>query len=150
MPSRPFDADCIFCKIVSGTIPSACVYEDADVYAFLDINPISRGHALVVPRGHYPTLLDLPAGEGEALLSALRRVAGALMAECGCGGFNCISNNFGVAGQVVPHFHWHIVPRVDGDGLSAWPGGKYKDNAGMGQLAKSIKERAAFDCGGSI
>ncbi|MDR1490642.1 MAG: HIT family protein [Desulfovibrio sp.] len=143
MSKHPVDENCIFCKIVAGTIPSACVYEDEEVYAFLDVNPISRGHVLVVPRGHYRTLLNLPAGTGEALVSAMRVVAGALMEHCGCGGFNCISNNFSPAGQLVFHSHWHVVPRFDGDGLSAWPGGKYKDDTEMRQLAESIKERAA-------
>ncbi|MDR1947497.1 MAG: HIT family protein [Desulfovibrio sp.] len=143
MPARPMDNDCIFCKIISGVIDSACVYEDDDVYAFLDINPLARGHTLLVPKGHYPTLLDFPPEDGRALTGAMRRTADALMRETGCGGFNCISNNFGAAGQVVFHSHWHIIPRFDGDGLMIARPGKYKDNEEMRQLAKSIRKHSA-------
>jgi histidine triad (HIT) family protein len=142
MSARPMDKDCLFCKIVSGAVESACVYEDGEMYAFLDINPLARGHTLLVPKGHYPTLLDFPAEYGLPLAGAMRRIAGALMRETGCGGFNCISNNFGAAGQVVFHSHWHIVPRFDEDGLLAVRPGKYKDNEEMRQLAKSVRARA--------
>lgn len=139
-PVYPVDASCLFCKIIAGEIPCARVYEDDAVLAFLDINPISRGHTLVVPKGHYPTLLDFPAAEGEALVRALRRVALALHETMQSGGFNCIQNNFGPAGQMVFHSHWHLVPRHEGDGLADWPGGKYKDTGEMQKLATAIAE----------
>lgn len=137
----PADENCLFCKIIAGQIPCARIYEDGRVLAFLDINPISRGHALVVPKGHYPTLLDFPAAEGEALLKAMRAVAAALHAELESGGFNCLQNNFGPAGQMIFHSHWHIIPRYEHDGLADWPGGKYKDNEDMQQLAKALSAR---------
>lgn len=137
----PTDDECIFCKIIAGKIPCAKVYEDDRILAFLDINPIARGHTLVVPKGHYPTLLELPASEGEALLNAMRLVARAVYEETGAGGFNCIQNNFGPAGQMVFHSHWHIIPRFDNDGLPDWPGGKYNDIAEMQQLAYSVNAR---------
>ena len=132
------DENCIFCKIVAGKIPCTRVYEDDRVIAFLDINPIAAGHTLVVLKNHYPTLLDVPAGEGEALLNALRLVAGAVLKATKASGFNCVQNNFSCAGQMVFHSHWHIIPRFDNDGLPDWPGGKYADNAAMQQLARSI------------
>jgi histidine triad (HIT) family protein len=135
------DPTCIFCKIIAGEMPCARVYEDEDVIAFLDINPIAKGHTLVVPKGHFPTLLELPESEGEALLKALRLVAGAVKEETGAGGFNCIQNNFAPAGQMVFHSHWHIIPRFDNDGLPDWPGGKYADTDEMQQLARSISAR---------
>lgn len=135
---RPTDNACLFCKIVAGEIPCARVYEDEAVLAFLDLNPISFGHTLVVPKGHYPTLLDFPAEEGEALLRALRLVASALHRELGTGGFNCIQNNFAPAGQMIFHAHWHLIPRHENDGLPDWPAGKYKDNDEMQQLAQTI------------
>ena len=130
--------NCIFCNIVAGKIPCARVYEDERVLAFLDINPIAEGHTLVVPKNHYPTLLDVPAVEGEALLRALRLVAGGVLKATKAGGFNCVQNNFRCAGQMVFHSHWHIIPRFDNDGLPGWPGGQYADNAAMQQLARSI------------
>jgi len=135
------DPACIFCKIIAGELPSARVYEDNSVLAFLDISPIAKGHTLVVPKGHFPTLLDLPESEGKALFKALRLVAGAVKAETGAGGFNCVQNNFAPAGQVVFHFHIHIVPRFDNDGLPGWPGGRYVDTDEMQQLARSISAR---------
>lgn len=136
------DENCIFCKIIKGEIPCARIYEDERVLAFLDINPVAEGHALVVLKNHYPTLLDVPAREGEALLKAMRLVAGAVLKVTGADGFNCVQNNFPCAGQMVFHAHWHIIPRFDNDGLPDWPGGRYADNAAMHQLARSISAHA--------
>lgn len=135
----PTDTSCLFCKIIAGEIPCARVYEDEHILAFLDISPVAPGHTLVVPKGHYPTLLDFPASEGQALVAAMRRVARAVQSVRGAGGFNCIQNNFGPAGQMVFHTHWHIIPRFENDGLNDWPGGKYNTIEEMQQLAASIR-----------
>ncbi len=144
MPGARFltDPSCIFCKIIAGEIPSARVYEDEEVLSFLDINPIVKGHTLVVPKGHYPTLLELPDAAGEPLMRALRRVAGAVQEATQATGFNCIQNNFRSAGQMVYHIHWHIVPRFDGDGLLDWKAGSYTSTDEMQRLAVSIRDRA--------
>ena len=139
--AKPKDETCIFCKIIAGDIPCTRVYEDEHILAFLDINPIAKGHILVVPKGHFPTLLELPESEGEALIKAMRLVARAAQEATGAGGFNCIQNNFGPAGQMVFHSHWHIIPRFDNDGLPDWPGGQYADTDEMQQLARSISAR---------
>lgn len=139
---RPVDESCLFCKIAAGTIPCARVYEDDHILAFLDINPASRGHTLVVPKGHYPTLLDFPQELGEPLVRALRLVAKAVQEETGAGGFNCLQNNFAPAGQVVFHSHWHIVPRFENDGIPDWPGAPYGNPAEMEELARSIRARS--------
>lgn len=139
--SYPTSDDCLFCNIIAGKIPCARVYEDEAVIAFLDINPIAKGHTLVVPKGHYPTLLELPESGGEALLRALRLVAKAVFQETGAGGFNIVQNNFGPAGQMVFHSHWHVIPRFEGDGLADWPGGKYNDTAEMQELARAVNAR---------
>lgn len=145
------DESCIFCKIIAGAIPSAKVFEDENILAFLDLNPIAKGHTLVVPKGHYPTLLDLPSSEGKALLRAMRLVAKAVQEQTGAGGFNCIQNNFGPAGQMVFHSHWHIIPRFANDGLPDWPGGRYSDSTEMQQLAQSINARiGATTAGGTL
>ena len=142
--SYPTSDECIFCKIVAGQIPCARVYEDEAVIAFLDINPIAKGHTLVVPKGHYPTLLDLPASEGETLLKALRLVGGAVFRQTGAGGFNVVQNNFGPAGQMVFHSHWHVIPRFENDGLADWPAGAYKDTAEMQELARAVNALIAL------
>jgi len=106
---------CIFCKIVKGEIPCAKIYEDDKVISFLDIAPTGKGHALVVPKEHYETLIDLP--EGFPLLSVIKKVAKAQSAALGSEGFNVVINNQKVAGQVVPHAHVHIIPRQANDGV---------------------------------
>ena len=140
---RPVDDACLFCKIIAGTIPCAKVYEDDHILAFLDISPAAEGHTLVVPKGHYPTLLDVPVCLGAPLLQALQRVAAAVQQATGAEGFNCIQNNFSAAGQMVFHSHWHVIPRADGDGLRAWPGRSYSDGEAMQKLAMSVNSRIA-------
>ena len=135
--------DCIFCKIIAGEIPCAKVYEDEQTFAFLDLSPVAKGHTLVVPKKHCPTLLDVPPSMGEALVKALQLVAAAVQEETGSSGFNCIQNNFSAAGQVVFHSHWHVIPRTGGDGLEAWPGSSYDSGDEMQQLAMSVRARIA-------
>ena len=135
------DEDCIFCKIIAGEIPCARVYEDESILAFLDINPIAKGHTLVVPKAHHPTLLEFDPALGAPLMRALQRVAKVVQAEVMAGGFNVIQNNFTCAGQMVFHAHWHIIPRCENDGLPDWVGGRYADSQEMQQLADDIRAR---------
>lgn len=108
--------DCIFCKIIKGEIPSYTVYEDSDVVAFLDIHPCTKGHTVVVPKHHYETLRDLRNDEWQAFMRGLNasreRVEKVLEPE----GLNAGINERAAAGQVIPHVHWHIIPRWRGDG----------------------------------
>lgn len=132
--------DCIFCKIAKGEIPSSKVYEDDFVLAFLDLNPASPGHALVIPKRHAATLLDLEPGSGDALLQAMRKVGRALANVVKADGFNCVQNNFPAAGQEVMHLHWHVIPRHEGDQvIKAWVPGKYTDMGQMAALADQLK-----------
>jgi histidine triad (HIT) family protein len=131
-------SDCIFCKIVVGEIPANKVYEDDKVLAFLDITPVNPGHTLVIPKEHYDNLLTLPDDLLCHLAQAVKKIASAVLTATGSSGFNLGLNNGKVAGQLVNHFHWHLMPRFDGDGLELWPGGKY----GPGEakiLAEKIK-----------
>lgn len=143
MPTAcPVDENCLFCRIIAGELPCARVYEDGHVLAFLDINPIARGHTLVTPKAHYPTLFEFPAEHGAALLSAMRLTAHALREELGFGGLNVVQNNFAPAGQVIFHCHWHLIPRYENDGLADWPSGAYyTDNDDMRQLALAVMKR---------
>ncbi|MFC3477666.1 HIT family protein [Halobacterium litoreum] len=108
--------DCIFCRIVDGELPARVVYEDDDVLAFLDANPLAPGHTLVVPKDHYETLGDLPADEGEAVFAALHRLTPVVEAAVGADGSNVAFNNGEAAGQEVPHVHGHVIPRFEDDG----------------------------------
>ncbi len=143
MPSLIKDENCIFCKIIAGQLPCCKVYEDAAVIAFLDINPIVHGHTLVVPKNHYPTILELPFSEGGALTKALKVVGGGLLHGTKANGFNCVQNNFSAAGQMVFHVHWHLIPRFDNDQLLLWPNGKYADMDQMQKVASTISKHIA-------
>lgn len=134
-------AECVFCKIVRGEIPCARIYETETILGFLDIGPIRPGHALVIPKAHYPTILELDATLGADLLSAFRIVGKALMGASGATGFNVGLNCNASAGQIVFHAHWHIIPRVENDGLAMWPGGTYASMDEMNAMARNIKAR---------
>jgi histidine triad (HIT) family protein len=108
-------ADNIFRKILDGEIPSHDVYEDDETYAFLDVNPLARGHTLVIPKQDAETLEDLDDG-GEALFDTVRRLAPRVADAVDAPAYNIGLNNGEAAGQEVPHVHAHIVPRFEGDG----------------------------------
>jgi histidine triad (HIT) family protein len=109
-------SDCIFCQIVDGDIPSRTVYEDEDVLAFLDANPLAPGHTLVIPKSHHETLADLPADVGSEVFGALHRITPAVEGAVDASATTVAFNNGEAAGQEVPHVHGHIVPRFDDDG----------------------------------
>ena len=135
---NPKDPDCIFCKIIAGEIPCAKVYESETCLAFLDIAPVNPGHALVLPKGHYPTLMDIPAELGSELTETLSKVGRAVMEATGADGLNLMQNNHEAAGQLVNHAHFHLVPRHSDDGLQLWPQTGYDNPDEMSGLAKTI------------
>ncbi len=112
------DSECIFCKIVAGEIPSTKVYEDDLVLSFMDINPVGRGHLLVIPKNHYPTVFDIPEGDLGAVFATARRIAAALKEVLEMPGLNLIQSNGRAASQIIDHFHLHLIPRWPGDALS--------------------------------
>lgn len=108
----------IFTRIMSGEIPCHRIYADQHVFAFLDIAPLSHGHALVVPREERAMLHELGDESAAALGRALPRVARAIMAATGATHYNILQNNGALAHQAVPHVHFHVIPRfADGSGL---------------------------------
>jgi histidine triad (HIT) family protein len=113
--------DCIFCKIVRGEIPSAKVLENEKVLAFLDINPVSRGHTLVIPKTHYGTFPEMPLDVLAALGEALQKIGDAVKSQLDFAGFNVLLNNDRAAGQLIDHSHFHLIPRNIGDGVMDWP-----------------------------
>lgn len=117
--------DCIFCRIVKGEIPASKVFESDSILSFLDINPVSRGHTLVIPRLHYETLEDFPDELLAELSKAVKQISAAAARAVGADGYNIQMSNRPAAGQVVPHAHFHIIPRFEGDGLKHWPGRAY-------------------------
>ena len=109
-------ADCIFCSIVDGEIPGRIVYEDEDTLAFLDANPLAEGHTLVIPKGHYERLDDLPGDIAAAVGSAIAEVAPAVESAVDAPASTVAYNHGEEAGQEVPHVHAHVVPRFPDDG----------------------------------
>ncbi len=114
--ARPTDPDCIFCRIVAGSIPCMKVYEDEHVLAFLDIQPLADGHTMVIPKAHHQRLEELPAESHGPMLAALARVSGAVREAMDAPSTTVGLNNGREAGQVVPHVHFHLVPRFADDG----------------------------------
>ena len=113
--------NCIFCKIVRGEIPSAKVLENDKVLAFLDINPVSKGHTLVIPKIHYSTYPEMPLDILAALGEALQKIGSAVKSQLDFAGFNILLNNDRAAGQLIDHSHVHLIPRNVGDGVMDWP-----------------------------
>ncbi|KHE67850.1 HIT family protein [Halobacillus sp. BBL2006] len=103
--------DCIFCKIIDGDIPSAKVYEDEDVYAFLDISQVTKGHTLVIPKQHTQDIYHTDANVAEKLFSRVPKIASALKETYEPVGLNVLNNNEEAAGQSVFHLHIHLIPR---------------------------------------
>jgi histidine triad (HIT) family protein len=106
---------CIFCKIVAKEIPNFTVYEDENILAFLDINPMTTGHTVVVPKEHFAALWGMNTETFDLMARGLRAAAGRVQARLKPDGMNIGINNGKAAGQAVPHVHWHIVPRWEGD-----------------------------------
>lgn len=109
--------DCIFCKISKGEIPAERVYENDNFFVIPDANPVVNGHSLVISKKHFKNVLDLPNTLGDEFMDAVKKSSLKLMDELKCEGFNLVQNNFKVAGQLVDHFHFHIIPRKEGDGV---------------------------------
>jgi histidine triad (HIT) family protein len=113
--------DCIFCKIIRGEMPSSKVFESEKVLALLDINPVSKGHTLVIPKTHYVGFSEIPADLLTEMGKVLQKIGQAAKTHLGSGGFNVLLNNGRAAGQLIDHAHFHLVPRSVGDGVMAWP-----------------------------
>jgi histidine triad (HIT) family protein len=139
--NSPDPADsCVFCAIVDGRLQSSQVYSDADVVAFLDIRPLTRGHLLVVPRKHAADLAELPEGDGERVFAAAQRLALAIRAsDLPCEGINLFLADGAVAGQEVFHVHLHVLPRTTGDGFGVIAQRHEADRADLDGTAAVIR-----------
>lgn len=131
--------DCLFCAIVAGDRPGLIVLDTPDAVGFLDARPVFKGHVLVVPRTHVPTLTDLPAATLAPFFGQVQRVAAVMEPALGAGGSFVAVNNR--VSQSVPHLHVHVVPRTKGDGLRGffWPRHRYADDG----EAESYRSRIA-------
>ena len=133
-------SDCIFCKIVAGQLPSCKVLENADTLAFMDIGPIVPGHTLVIPKIHVETLPAAPAAILQKLIIVVQNIARAQLSAFKADGVNVIQANGQAAGQVVPHLHFHVIPRFATDGHHwNWKPHPYAKSEEMSALAEKIK-----------
>lgn len=132
--------DCIFCKIVAGEIPSSMIYSDANGIVIMDINPIAKGHCLIISKNHADTVETADASFHQLTHDALKKVLPALKKAVGAEGFNVLTNVGRVAGQLVPHVHSHIIPRFTNDkNKIKWnPLGMQKDE--IAKVAEAIKQ----------
>ena len=111
------DPNCVFCKIVAGQIPALTVESTEAALAFLDIGPLAEGHLLLIPKSHYGRLEDLPADLAGEVCRLLPRLGQALTQVTEAPAYNVLQNNGRLSGQEVPHVHFHLIPRSEGDGL---------------------------------
>lgn len=137
-------ADCIFCKIIAGDIPSVKIYEDELVYAFLDIGPINPGHVLVIPKEHHDGSATIPEATAGRMFRVGSRIGVALKRACDYDGFNLHLADGQAAGQVVFHAHLHVVPRGVADGFHwNWRQVPYADEAERDAIAEGIRAKLA-------
>ena len=126
--------NCIFCKIAKGELSSYKVYEDDKIMAFLNVKPVNPGHTLVIPKQHYHNLENMPEETLFDIIKTVKKVGNSIKDNLALG-YNVNLNNDPVAGQEVPHTHFHVIPRNPEDHLRLWPQRKYKD----GEPEKIIK-----------
>jgi histidine triad (HIT) family protein len=142
-------SDCIFCRIVAGDIPSTQLLSDERVVVFMDINPVSYGHCLVVTKAHRPSLFEVTDEEGAAVMAVARRVGLAIRAALAPDGLNLHQSNGAAAGQVVEHFHVHLIPRWSEDGASVgWrprPDAAGRVAAAAEAIGQALRQDAAGD-----
>ncbi len=133
--------DCIFCKIVKGEIPTLKVYENSSVLSFLDVNPCSLGHTIIIPKKHYQRIEDIPEEELNELFSVITKLVKIIPGVVGTTDCNIGLNNGKLAGQEVPHVHFHIIPRFEGDKGSSIQGlvRMEVDKQKLPELAEKIK-----------
>ncbi|MFC1697405.1 HIT family protein [Nanoarchaeota archaeon] len=134
-------SDCIFCKVIKGELPSYKLYEDDDVFVILDVGPINKGHVLIIAKEHAPTLLEASEELLCKIMKVAKKIAPAVVNATNADGFNFYQNNGEDSGQMVPHLHFHIIPRFKGDGLfNSWPNKKYKEGEADEMLEKIKNE----------
>jgi histidine triad (HIT) family protein len=134
---------CLFCRIVAGEIPSRKIYEDATTYAFMDIHPGTRGHALVVPKAHATDIHDIAPDALADVARTAKRVAVAAKKALGCDGVNLVQSSGAAAFQSVFHLHMHVIPRYAGDDVRLPWHPKTADAATLEETAALLQRELA-------
>lgn len=131
--------DCIFCKIITGELPSAKVYEDDDALVFMNLQAVSRGHSLVIPKKHFEDILETPTEDLNKTLAVVRKVATATMKAFNTDSFTVSANRGEASHRTVLHLHFHVIPRYQNDSLHDWPHQEIELMA-RAELAELIKK----------
>jgi len=109
--------ECIFCKIIKGEIPSFKIWENDKIFCFLDINPLAKGHALIIPKEHYKDIFDIPSEDLKEIIFFAKNLSAKMKDVLGAEGVNLMNASGESAEQSVFHFHLHVIPRYKADGL---------------------------------
>jgi histidine triad (HIT) family protein len=131
--------DCLFCSILAGDVPAQMVDEDEHTVAFMDINPWTRGHALVIPRNHSRNLYEVPEDDMAQTLSAAKRLAIRMRDRLGCDGVNLLNSCEPAAWQTIFHFHVHVIPRYDDDPLNLPTRPQEADQEDLARIAGELR-----------
>ncbi len=132
------DDNCIFCKILSGDIPSTAVYEDDSFRAILDVNPAARGHVIILPKNHAANIFEITDEDVSKIMVVAKKIATALKKTYDCDGVNILQNNGEAAGQTVFHLHVHVIPRFKNDTVDiGWKQGEMPEDLTV--IAEEIK-----------
>lgn len=131
-------SDCIFCKISGGEIPSTTLYEDDSFRVIFDLGPASKGHALILPKKHFDDVFSMDEETASKVFVVAAKVAKAMKEVLKCDGMNILQNNGTIAGQTVFHFHMHLIPRYEGDGINIGWTPKTADAEVLAQLSDAI------------
>ncbi len=134
------DTNCIFCKIINKEIGSNILYEDDDFQVILDNSPATKGHAILITKKHYSNVFEMDSEIAGKLFPLVLKVANVMKDELNCSGFNLLQNNGKDAGQTVFHFHLHLIPRYEDDGVNfTWGRYDYADGQAS-EIAKKISD----------
>lgn len=134
------DNNCIFCKLANGEIPTNTLYEDDDFRVIFDVNPATKGHAIILPKEHYKDMFELPDETASKVYVLAKKMSTVMKEKFGADGFNIVQNNAECAGQTVFHFHMHLIPRYENDhAFKLWTPQK-SDNEELAAWSKEIQE----------
>jgi len=140
MSEQPTDSQCIFCRIVAGEVPAHKLHEDQHILAFLDLGPLSRGHTLIIPKGHWKTLDQVPSEVTAAIGQWLPAMSRAVMEATGGDAWNILQNNGKAAHQAVDHVHFHIIPKFSDSGLEIGWSARQLDEDEAPKLREAIQK----------
>ncbi len=133
-------SDCIFCKIIAGELPASKVYEDDNTVAIVDIGPVAKGHVLVIPKVHCDPIMEAPEKSLTHAIVVVRKLARAITKALNADGINIAQANGKCAGQMIPHVHFHLIPRYDHEGKERnWLPRSYDNNEEMAEYCEKIR-----------